>query len=184
MPNPSLDAFELAAAKRENEAALLECLHILKSIDDRYGRLDMIQVSLGGDNRRLERLATRFAAAFAQVICDPTTNLTPIFYEQLTTQQRWIELMFSVGGFGSADFLVPLLATGEPSARRVPPENLRRFLLLFSAAAGMDMNLEECLRADAAGAASALLGISAPGSASTSRPMRSASGCWSGCRGA
>ena len=56
--------------------------------------------------------------------------------------------MFSVGGFGGPEHLVPLLATGDGAARRVPQENLPRFLTVFSAAAGMGLNLDEAMRAD------------------------------------
>jgi hypothetical protein len=109
---PSLEAFELAVSQGLNERALTLALALLKVVDDRYGRLDAI----GGPDfdapHRVERIATRFAAAFGRLICDPATPLDPRAYEQLMAHHRWIELMFSVGGFGGPDHLVPLLASG------------------------------------------------------------------------
>ena len=154
----SLEAFELAVARDEHERALTLALALLKVIDDRYGRLDAI----GGPDfdapRRNEGIATRFAAAFGRLICDPRTPLDPHRYEQLIAHHRWLELMFSVSGFGGPDHLVPLLATGEGQTRRVPQESLPRFLAIFSAAAGMDLNLDEAMRADAPATIGAVLG--------------------------
>ncbi|HEX3408205.1 MAG TPA: hypothetical protein VHS81_13290, partial [Caulobacteraceae bacterium] len=155
---PSLEAFELAVSRGENEQALALALALLKVVDDRYGRLDAIGGPDFGAPRRTLRIATRFAAAFGRLVCDPDAPLTPGAYEQLMAHHRWIELMFQVGGFGGPDHLVPLLATGEGQARRVPQENLPRFLTLFSAAAGMDLNLDEAMRADPAATIGAVLG--------------------------
>ena len=159
MPNPNLDAFELAVASKDGPTAYAEAFAILKAIDDLYGRVDRVEgTSLGAGEERLTRTATRFCAAFGHLLCDASIPLAPATFEQLCMQHRWIEMLFSVSGFGSADHLVPLLATGPADARRVPSENLRRFLLLFSAAAGMTMNIDECLKADPPAAISAMLG--------------------------
>jgi hypothetical protein len=150
---------EAAVLRRDPERALSECLRILQSVDDRYGRVDAIRA--GGrldDPRQLTRIATRFAAAFGQLICDPQTPLPPAAFEKLASVHRWIELMFLASGFGSAEHLLPLLATAEGQGRRVPPENLPRFLLLFSAAADMQVSLDECLAAAGPSAIVAFLG--------------------------
>ncbi len=154
----TLEAFELAVARGERETALTLALGILKTIDDRYGRLDAIGGPGPDAERRVEKIATRFAAAFGALICDPATPLTPQRFEQLMAHHRWTQLMFSVGGFGGPEHLVPLLATGEGAARRVPQENLPRFLTVFSAAAGMGLNLDEAMRADPAATIGAVLG--------------------------
>lgn len=158
MPNPSLDVFELAVARGDRDAAIAEMLAILRSVDDRYGRVDLIAGSSLAPDRRVEQIATRFAAAFGRLICDLDTPLAPLLFEQLAAHHRWLELMFLASGFGSSDYLVPLLATGEAGARIVAPQHLPRFLLIFSATAGMSMNLDECLKADAPAAVSACLG--------------------------
>ena len=66
--------------------------------------------------------------------------------------------MFSVSGFASSDHLVNLLSTGADGAKRVPTQNLARFLLVFSAAAGMNLNLDEAYRSGAAVTVGACLG--------------------------
>jgi hypothetical protein len=157
-PNPALEALELAVARRDGAAGLNEAFRILRVVDERYGRVDTIGGPAPGTERWLERIATRFCAAFGPLICDPATPLTASAYEQLIAHHRWIELMFSASGFASAEHLVPLLATGEGAAKRVPQENLSRFLLLYSAAAGMGVNLDEAANADAPATIGAALG--------------------------
>jgi HMW1C N-terminal/HMW1 domain 2 len=157
-PTPSLEAFELAVARRDSEAALNEAFRILRTVDDRYGRLDLVGGPGPEAERSLQRIATRFCAAFGPMICDPATPLNAIAFEQLIAHHRWIELMFSASGFAASDYLAPLLSTGEGSARRVPKENLARFLLIYSAAAGMGVNLDEALNADPPTAIGAALG--------------------------
>ena len=69
-----------------------------------------------------------------------------------------LELMFQVSGFASRDHLVNLFSTGADGAKRVPTQNLARFLLVFSAAAGMNLNLDEAYRSSAAVTVGACLG--------------------------
>ena len=68
---PSLDDFERNVARGERAAALREALRILKTCDERYGRLDGVRVLALVADRAVERMATRFCAAFGQLICDP-----------------------------------------------------------------------------------------------------------------
>lgn len=103
-------------------------------------------------------MATRFCAAFGQLLCDPLTPFDAATFEQLAIQHRWLELMFEVGGFASADHLVNLLSTGTDGGKRVPTQNLARFLLLFSAAAGMNLDLNEAYAAAPAVTIGACLG--------------------------
>ena len=133
-------------------------LRILRAVDDRYGRLDLIEASglTAGDERR--QVATRFCAAFGQMICDPATPFDASTFEQLARHHRWLELMFGASGFASSDYLVNLLATQADGVKRVPLQNLARFLLLFSAAAGMKLDLDEAYRANAAVTIGACLG--------------------------
>ncbi|MGH6958774.1 MAG: hypothetical protein ACREEW_19085, partial [Caulobacteraceae bacterium] len=158
MSNPSLDVLEAAVAAGEREAAFAAALAILNSVNERYGRIDAIEGFGLLAERRLEQTATRFSAAFGRLVCDLSEPIPPPVFEQLAAHHRWIELMFLVGGFGSADHLAPLLAVDEGQGRRVPPRNLARFLLLFSAAAGMKMSLDECLASDDAASIAAFLG--------------------------
>jgi len=143
--------------RRDLEAAIAEALRILTSIDERYGRVDLIEGIGLSSERRLQQVATRFAAAFGQLVCDPATPLTPLAYEQLIAHHRWTEILFSASGFGSADHLAAPLSTVGPTGRRVPGQNLPRFMTIFSAAAGMTMNLEETMSATPAQAAAAFL---------------------------
>jgi HMW1-like protein len=148
---PSLAAFERAVARRAYEPALIEAIGILGSVDDRYGAIDGVAgAPAPGAERRLQSFATRFAAAFGALIADPAAPLTPAAFERLMLHHRWIELMFSASGFGSSEHLVSLLAAGDGVDRRVPAETFARFLLIFSAAAGMDLNLDEGVSANPA----------------------------------
>lgn len=104
------------------------------------------------------QIATRFCAAFCQLICDPATPFDAWAFEQLAHQHRWLELMFSASGFASSDHLVNLLTTGDAGARQLPPQNLARFLLAFSAAAGMNLDLDAAYAASPAVTVGACLG--------------------------
>jgi len=137
---------------------MAETLRILRAVDDRYGRLDLIEASGLMVGRERQQMATRFCAAFCQLLCDPATPFDAQAYEQLAHQHRWLELMFEVSGFASSDHLVNLLSIETGGAKRVPPQNLARFLLIFSAAAGMSLNLDEAYQANAAVTVGACLG--------------------------
>ena len=103
-------------------------------------------------------MATRFCAAFSQLLCDPLTPFDAAAFEQLAIQHRWLELMFQVSGFASAEHLVNLLSIEADGGKRVPMQNLARFLLVFSAAAGMNLNLDEAYAASPAVTVGAGLG--------------------------
>jgi hypothetical protein len=137
---------------------MAETLRILRAVDDRYGRLDQVEASGLTTGHGRQQMATRFCAAFCQLICDPTTPFDAPTYEQLAHQHRWLELMFEVSGFASSDHLANLLSTETGGGKRVPPQNLARFLLIFSAAAGMSLNLDEAYQANAAITVGACLG--------------------------
>jgi HMW1C N-terminal/HMW1 domain 2 len=137
---------------------MAEMLRILGAIDDRYGRLDLIECSGLAPGREQAQMATRFCAAFCQLICDPQAPFGAATFERLAQHHRWLELMFAASGFVSSDHLVNLLSTSEDGAKRVPMQNLARFLLVFSAAAGMDLNLDEAFAASRAAAIGAALG--------------------------
>lgn len=110
----SLPRFERFVIERNHEAALLTAIVILQSINNRYGRIDRVAIgnrdgSLTQDDAVLA-FCTRFAAAFGRMIADPDFNLSMLGYEALLAQHRWLDLIFSLSGFRSADHLLPLLA--------------------------------------------------------------------------
>jgi hypothetical protein len=137
---------------------MAETLRILRAVDDRYGRLDQIEASGLAPGHERAQIATRFCAAFCQLILDPQAPFDAASFEQLAHQHRWLELMFSASGFTSSDHLVNLLATGADGVKRVPTQNLARFLLVFSAAAGMGLNLDEAFQSSPAVTVAAGLG--------------------------
>ncbi len=130
----------------------------MRAVDDRYGRLDGVEASGLVLGHERAQITTRFCAAFCQLICDPATPFDASAFEQLAHQHRWLELMFSASGFASSDHLVNLLTTGEGGARQLPPQNLARFLLAFSAAAGMNLDLDAAHAASPAVTVGACLG--------------------------
>jgi len=134
-------------------------LRILKAVDDRYGRLDLIEASGLTPGHERQQIATRFCAAFGQLICDPLTPFDAATFERLAICHRWLELMFSVSGYASGAHLVALLSTDTDGVKRVPMQNLARFLLVFSAAAGMNLNLDEAFAANGPVTVAAVLGF-------------------------
>ena len=61
-------------------------------MDDRYGRLDLIEASGLALGREREQIATRFCAAFCQLLLYPQAPFDAASFEQLAHQHRWLEL--------------------------------------------------------------------------------------------
>src|SRR5437899_2958787 len=111
---PSLARFERLVASRNQAEALQTLLVLLQAIDDRYGRLENVDVGalaqLGDDEEIALVFATRFAAAMGRLLTDPELTATAVDFERLILHHRWIDLIFSLSGFRTSDHLFPLLA--------------------------------------------------------------------------
>jgi HMW1-like protein len=159
-PLPSLEDFERAVTNRDAQASIIHALTILQKIDEHYGGLQGVSWQappVVTEEQRLEIFATRFAASFAQLICDPALELSPPQYENLMLFHRWIVLIFASGGFQSTGYLLPLIGQkpGEKSYQ-FGGDKLLKMFTVFSPS-GFRFNLEECFRASPPATAVAFL---------------------------
>ena len=160
-PLPALEDFERSVTHRDLNAAILHALQILQKIDENYGGVQGVSWQLPQavltEEERLEVFATRFAAAFAQLICDPALELSPPQYENLMLFHRWIVLIFASSGFQSSGHLLPLIGQrpGEKSYQ-FGGDKLLKLFTVFSPS-GFRFDLDECFRANPAATTVAFL---------------------------
>src|SRR6185295_514239 len=163
-PRPSLLAFERQVAERNLQDALQTAINLLQAIDDRFGRLEYVDVgqitSDGSDEDIALVFCTRFAAALGRLLTDPGLVFTAVDYELLLLHHRWVDIVFSLSGFRSSDHLLPLLASHVgPDQRQMSFEgiNFLRFLAMMSLNSGIGIDLDEFWKANQVGAALAFL---------------------------
>jgi hypothetical protein len=159
-PLPSLEDLERSVANRDTSSSVIHALNVLQKIDEYYGGLqgvNWVAPQVASEQERVEVFATRFAAAFAQLICDPTLELSPPQYENLMLFHRWIVLIFAASGFQSTGYLLPLIGQrpGEKSYQ-FGGDKLLKMFTVFSPS-GFRFDLEECFRASPAATAVACL---------------------------
>jgi hypothetical protein len=161
---PSLRDFERQIAERNHQDALRTAIRLLDAVDDRFGRLDNVEVGRitteGSDEEVVLVFCTRFAASFGALLTDPGLAFTPVDYERLLTHHRWIDLAFSLSGFRSSDHLLPLLANrADPELNQMTFEgvNLQRLLAILSLNSAIGIDLNQFWRANPVAAAVAFL---------------------------
>jgi len=112
--SPSLPAFEQAVRAENHEQALLGAMAILEAIDAAYGRLTGIDLGESVANRSDEETAltfcTRFGSALGHLLVHPRFSFSPLGFERLVREHRWLELVYAQSGFRSPDYLLPLLS--------------------------------------------------------------------------
>jgi hypothetical protein len=163
-PRPSLRNFERQVAGRKHQDALQTAINLLQAIDDRFGRLENVELGLiasdGSDEDIALVFCTRFATAFGQLLTDRGLILEPLDYERLLHHHRWVDLIFSLSGFRSSDHLLPLLTSSEGLDSRqmsFAGVNFLRLLAMLSLNSGIGIDLDEFWRANPVAAALAFL---------------------------
>jgi hypothetical protein len=111
---PSLPQLERLVADQRYTEALEMVLSMLQAIDNRAGRVDNLLAGVnypGGTEEDIAVVfATRFAAVFGRLLTEPSLEFTPTTFERLLTHYRWIDLIFSLGGFRNSDNFLSLIA--------------------------------------------------------------------------
>lgn len=102
--------------------------------------------------------ASRFAAAWGQLMCDPELKLTPLERERLLIHHRWIDTLFALSGFRTSDHVVSALTGRSGQAPGgLDADHLPQLLCSYSSNARTELDFELCWRADPALTALALL---------------------------
>ncbi len=160
---PSLAQLETEIWEKRLGQAFETVLALLQALDERYGRLDNIDISdmnrQAGDEEIGLTWCTRFAAAIGMLVVDPELAFTALDYERLLIHHRWIDLILSVSGFRTSDHLFPRLASARDSNNRMIFEgtNFLRLLAILSLDSRINVDLEQFWRANRVGAALAFL---------------------------
>jgi len=162
LPEPCLEAFEQRVIARGGNGAVDYAVAILEAIDKKYGSIDAVKwtPSRGpmSDDERLEQFSTRFCAAFSQLMCDLSFNLTPIAIEVLLIFHRWIVLLYADSGFKTSEYLLPLLASDPDSDTwTLSGEKILRYFAVYSPGSAQNIEFDECMRANQSVAAAAFL---------------------------
>jgi hypothetical protein len=149
---PSLAAFERLVAARQNDAALNEAARILKTIDDGMGAIGGIDVGVPFANVDVRdvhvRFATRFVAAFGDLITQPDVALSPNAVEMFFIYHRINDMMFSLSGFQTSAHLLARFAGGPNGQWQLSGPALTQFLLFYSPSSALEINLDECFAAN------------------------------------
>jgi hypothetical protein len=162
LPEPNLELFEQRVMAREGMGAVDVAISILESIDKQYGSIQQVKWTpsrgrLTADER-IEQFATRFCAAFSQLMCDQSFNIAPVALELLLIFHRWTLLLYGDSGFKTSEYLLPLLAR-DPSndTWTLNGERLVRYFAIYSPGSSQNIEFEECMRANRGIAAAAFL---------------------------
>ncbi len=159
---PSLPALERLVADHRHAEALQMVLSILGAIDRRNGWLDGVVTNATAPHAKGEDaaliFATRFAAAFGQLLCEPDFKLTADQYEPLLIYYRWTELIFSLSGFRTSDNFLSLMSKDASEGRSTfQGANVLRLLALLTLNSSINVDLDKFWRASRTGSAIAFL---------------------------
>jgi hypothetical protein len=161
-PQPSLAAFERHVALRETDAAVNEALRLLRAIDERMGAPHNVNFGLPikdiPEKDLYIRFATRFCAAFGDLITQPNVTIGAAAVELLFVYHRWSDMMFALSGFQTGAHLVTRLTDGAAGSWKLSGSAMIQFLLIFGPSSTLEINLDECYAANAGATVVAALG--------------------------
>ncbi|MDR3513048.1 MAG: hypothetical protein P4L73_15530 [Caulobacteraceae bacterium] len=161
-PAPSLIAFERHVARRRFDAAVEEGLRLLRAIDETMGSIG--RIDFGAPVAEISprdlhvRFATRFAAAFGDLLTQQEVVIGAHAVELLFILHRWSDMMFQLSGFQTSAHLLPRLSDAPDGRWTLTGSAMIKFLLIFSPSSALDINLDECLAANAGATVVAALG--------------------------
>jgi hypothetical protein len=161
-PNFSLVAFERLVVERAHEGAALMALQILESIDTVYGCIQHIDLGApydsADDEQRAVIFCTRFAAALTRVLTEGDFGFSDVGFEAFLLQHRWIDLIFSISGFGTSDHLLPMIGRGVGrDLWNLSSQNIIRILPILSMNSQFDLDFDQWWRANPVATATAFL---------------------------
>ncbi|MEM6582567.1 MAG: hypothetical protein AAF699_14915 [Pseudomonadota bacterium] len=173
-PHASLPAFEYLVTQRDGKNALVAAISILDAIDQHYGSLSGVEL---GDSRveqsaqdQVLQFCTRFSGALDRLVTDPQFDYEEASLERFLKRRSWIDIIFSLSGFRSSDYLLPRLATrSENGVTRFRGTGLLSALALMSLDTGLDIDFDKWWKANPAVAAVSFLNAIRSGYAFTPR---------------
>lgn len=160
-PQPSLIKFERAVAIRNFEDAAQEALYILNGLQLGKGSpngFDMGTGFHGSDEDVYQHVATRFAAAFGDMVTAPELKLAPDAVELLLIFHRWTDMMFRLSGFRTSAHLFGRLPKDDAGNTTLNVVTLIQLLLFYSPSSNLNLNLDQAFKMNGLATVVALLG--------------------------
>lgn len=161
-PLPSLAAFERHVAARQVDEAVNDALTILRSIDESMGTLNGLDFGvpfMESSAKDLHvRFATRFVAAFGDLLTLPNVQIGAAAVELLFIYHRWTDMMFAISGFQTSAHLLSRLGDPQTGNWKLSGSALIQFLVFFSPSSTLEIDLDECYAANAGATVVAALG--------------------------
>jgi hypothetical protein len=149
-PAPSFVRLEKAALARDFPAAVKEIIAILDGLQGGKGSFNGMEMGTafheGGRSEVCRHLATRFAAAFGDVITAPEVKIDSTQVEALFVLQRWTDMLFRLSGFQTSDYLLARLPHDANGQLALNESTLINFLLAYSPASPIGINLDACFK--------------------------------------
>lgn len=161
-PKPSLSAFERHVARRDVDAAISEALRLLRVIDESMGNLNGIVFGVPFADATPKdlhiRFATRFCAAFGDLITLPGITVKAEAVELLFVYHRWTDMMFALSGFQTSAHLVTRLSDMDGGRWTLTGPALIQFLVIFGPSSTLEIDLDQCYAANPGATVVAALG--------------------------
>jgi hypothetical protein len=161
-PLPSLAAFERHVGARQTDAAVGEALRILRSIDETMGQIGGVELGAPiTDATALDvhvRFATRFAAAYGDLLTQPDAQINATAVELFFVFHRWSDMMFALSGFQTSSHLLSRLGDSPSGQWTLSGSALIQFLLIFSPSSTLGIDLDECFKANSGATVVSALG--------------------------
>jgi len=150
---PSLPLLERLVAENRFAEALQMAISILQAIDHRAGRVDNVVAETsypGGTEEDIAVVfATRFAAAYGRLMTESRLEITTNNFELLLAQYRWIDLIFSLGGFRTSDNFLSLIAQDAGNNQLTfAGTNFLRLLALLTMNSFINIDFDQFWRAN------------------------------------
>ena len=160
----SLEKFEFLAYTSAHEAAALELIKLLESLDNRYGEFD-IRAILYATNAtdQTPHLLTRITSAISCLFSDPEFTLSPQGFDQIISWQRWLSSLFAASPFGNADHILRALSTkGIDQELEFSAVGFAKFCMLYTPDSEIPINLDALWKYDKRLAAALFLVLLSP----------------------
>lgn len=147
---PSFLRLEKAAVAHDYAAAISEIIAILEGLQQGRGSFNGFQMgsrfTQGGDRELYHHLCTRYAAAFGDVITAPDVKIAAAEVERMFVYHRWTDMMFRFSGFQTSDHLLARLPHDAQDRLSLNGSTLVNFLLAYSPASDIGIDLDSCFR--------------------------------------
>ena len=148
----SLERFEYDSYNRNYEAATLQLIELISSLDQNFGSSGndftaRLQESTQTTDLAMEHLATRICSAISSLFSDSSFFLTESGTNSILSLHRWLSSLFSASPFRNADHILRSLSTAPPNDDskdivNVHLEALNKLCVLYTTESEIPLDLD------------------------------------------